>query len=295
MPALCSRLIWLSCSAARSGCMSAKPIPSSPTKSRPLRRAFDANKPILGICLGAQMMAAALGARVAPGPVKEIGYAPLTLTAAGRSSVLAPLGASPVLHWHGDNCDCRRAANIWRRPRIVRCRHSAGRRRNLPCSFTLRPNPRDWKLGLSATPSNLAKRGSIRANCGRRREKLGPGAPRGRLQGAFGVARRGRGSSRMSFPDIGPDLKSKMPKLRGRLLSNQPLAELTWFRVGGPAQVLFMPEDEADLAICSRTFQARSQINVVGPRLQSDRARWRRSGRGSQTGSRLQRHRDRRP
>jgi GMP synthase (glutamine-hydrolysing) len=64
-----------------------------------------ANKPILGICLGAQMMAAALGARVAPVPVKEIGYAPLTLTAAGRTSVLAPLGASPVLHWHGDNCD----------------------------------------------------------------------------------------------------------------------------------------------------------------------------------------------
>jgi GMP synthase (glutamine-hydrolysing) len=64
-----------------------------------------ANEPILGICLGAQMMAAALGARVAPGPVKEIGYAPLALTAAGRSSVLASLGASPVLHWHGDNCD----------------------------------------------------------------------------------------------------------------------------------------------------------------------------------------------
>jgi GMP synthase (glutamine-hydrolysing) len=73
------------------------------------------NKPILGICLGAQMMAAALGARVAPGPVKEIGYAPLTLTAAGRSSVLAPLGASAVLHWHGDNCDlppgCERLAS----------------------------------------------------------------------------------------------------------------------------------------------------------------------------------------
>jgi len=64
-----------------------------------------ANKPILGICLGAQMMAAALGARVAPGPVKEIGYAPLTLLKTGQSSVLAPLAGLPVLHWHGDNCE----------------------------------------------------------------------------------------------------------------------------------------------------------------------------------------------
>lgn len=64
-----------------------------------------AGKPTLGICLGAQMMAAALGARVAPGPAKEIGWAPLTLTTEGQKSVLAPLAATPVLHWHGDNCE----------------------------------------------------------------------------------------------------------------------------------------------------------------------------------------------
>ncbi|HUZ32816.1 MAG TPA: glutamine amidotransferase [Xanthobacteraceae bacterium] len=66
---------------------------------------LQADKPILGICLGAQMMAAALNAKVAPGQVKEIGWAPLTLTGDGQRSPLAPLGATPVLHWHGDNCE----------------------------------------------------------------------------------------------------------------------------------------------------------------------------------------------
>jgi UDP-N-acetylmuramate dehydrogenase len=52
----------------------------------------------------------------------------------------------------------------------------------------------------------------------------------------------------MSFADIAGALRSKMPALRGRLLANRSLAELTWFRIGGPAQVLFMPEDEEDLS-----------------------------------------------
>ncbi len=52
----------------------------------------------------------------------------------------------------------------------------------------------------------------------------------------------------MTFPDIVPKLKSQMPELRGRLLANEPLAPLTWFRVGGPAQALFTPADENDLA-----------------------------------------------
>jgi len=52
----------------------------------------------------------------------------------------------------------------------------------------------------------------------------------------------------MTFPELVPELKSRLPQLRGRLLANEPLAPLTWFRVGGPAQALFMPEDESDLA-----------------------------------------------
>jgi GMP synthase (glutamine-hydrolysing) len=79
------------------------PFIADEIKAAPARLA--ANKPMLGICLGAQMMAAALGARVAPGPVKEIGWAPLILSDAGKRSVLATLAATPVLHWHGDNCD----------------------------------------------------------------------------------------------------------------------------------------------------------------------------------------------
>lgn len=68
----------------------------------------------------------------------------------------------------------------------------------------------------------------------------------------------------MPLPDITPDLKSRMPDLRGRLMANQPLADLTWFRVGGPAQVLFMPEDEDDLSYFLRHLPAEIAVTVIG-------------------------------
>lgn len=70
-----------------------------------LKRRIAAKRPTLGICLGAQLIARALGARVYPAKAKEIGFAPIQLTEAGRRSPLAGLDAGPVLHWHGDTFD----------------------------------------------------------------------------------------------------------------------------------------------------------------------------------------------
>src|SRR5262249_23866277 len=68
----------------------------------------------------------------------------------------------------------------------------------------------------------------------------------------------------MTFPDITTDLKARLPRLRGRLLANQPLAELTWFRVGGPAQVLFMPEAGADFAYALQTLPRVMPVAAIG-------------------------------
>jgi UDP-N-acetylmuramate dehydrogenase len=68
----------------------------------------------------------------------------------------------------------------------------------------------------------------------------------------------------MIFPDIVADLKAAMPQLRGRLMANQSLAELTWFRVGGPAQALFMPEHEADLAYFLAQLPDQIPVTVIG-------------------------------
>jgi len=68
----------------------------------------------------------------------------------------------------------------------------------------------------------------------------------------------------VSFPDISADLKSTMPDLRGRLLANESLAPLTWFRVGGPAQILFTPADEDDLAYFLSKLPQAIPVYTVG-------------------------------
>jgi UDP-N-acetylmuramate dehydrogenase len=68
----------------------------------------------------------------------------------------------------------------------------------------------------------------------------------------------------VSFRDIAAALRARMPRLRGRLLTNQSLADLTWFRVGGPAQVLFIPEDETDLTHFLENLPAEIPVSVIG-------------------------------
>ncbi|KRE00341.1 UDP-N-acetylenolpyruvoylglucosamine reductase [Bosea sp. Root381] len=68
----------------------------------------------------------------------------------------------------------------------------------------------------------------------------------------------------MTFPDITSDIRAAAPELRGRLIANAEMAPLTWFRVGGPAQVLFTPADEADLAHLLAHLPKGIAITVVG-------------------------------
>jgi UDP-N-acetylenolpyruvoylglucosamine reductase len=68
----------------------------------------------------------------------------------------------------------------------------------------------------------------------------------------------------MTFPDIVPQLKAQMPELRGRLLANQPLSTVSWFRTGGPAQAFYMPADEADLSYFLKNLPADLPVTVIG-------------------------------
>jgi len=135
---------------------------------------LQAGKPTLGICLGAQLMAAALGARVAPGPVKEIGWAPLTLTDEGQKSVLAPLGTIPVLHWHGDNCElpagCSKLASTPHCPVQAFMRTPT----QLALQFHLETEPARFESWLVGHTVELGKAGLDPRDLRRQAAALGP-------------------------------------------------------------------------------------------------------------------------
>ena len=64
--------------------------------------------------------------------------------------------------------------------------------------------------------------------------------------------------------DLLTELNAALPELRGKLKSGAMLADLTWFRVGGPAEILYSPADEADLAYVVKTIPQDIPVTVIG-------------------------------
>ncbi|RMD85344.1 MAG: glutamine amidotransferase [Candidatus Dadabacteria bacterium] len=85
----------------------AREFPHIPTEIELIDEAIDRDLPILGVCLGAQLIAAALGARVYPAPEKEIGWYPIRLSEGGRTDpLLGHLNDEEyIFQWHGDTFD----------------------------------------------------------------------------------------------------------------------------------------------------------------------------------------------
>ncbi len=112
-------------------------------------------KPVLGICLGAQQIALAAGAKVDPTGAIELGYSPVELTEAGHESVLAPLGNTPVLHWHGDAFTLPESSPSLARTQMCEnqaftLKDAAGRPYALALQFHLEVNPRHIEQWLIA-------------------------------------------------------------------------------------------------------------------------------------------------
>jgi len=130
-----------------------------------IEAAIFAGKPVLGICLGAQLIAKALGARVYRNPVKEIGWFPLSFTEAGQEDPLLRGLPNPsmVLQWHGETFDL--PADATHLARSDRCRNQAFRHGTQVYGF---------QFHLETTPDMMADWCRQDANCGDVRELAAP-------------------------------------------------------------------------------------------------------------------------
>ncbi len=117
--------------------------------------------PVLGICLGAQAIAAVLGSRVYPGREKEIGFGLIGLTPEGRASPLNALSECKfwVLHWHGDTFDLPSGATRLAETAITPNQAFAYGPKVLGLQFHAELVPRDMEKWLIGHAVELAKAG----------------------------------------------------------------------------------------------------------------------------------------
>jgi len=151
------------------GPMSANdPLPGLAAELALIEQAVQDHVPLLGICLGAQLIAKALGARVYRNDRKEIGWAPVTLTEAGQGDPLFQGIESPAefFHWHGETFDLPAGAR-WL-AYSEKCRHQA---------FAYGGNVYGIQFHPEITPEMIADWSTQPANCGDVEELDGPVDP----------------------------------------------------------------------------------------------------------------------
>jgi GMP synthase-like glutamine amidotransferase len=128
-----------------------------------IRDAATRRLPVLGICLGAQLIAKAFGAAVYPNPQKEIGWFNLHFTdAAARDPLFSGLSRETVFHWHGETFDLPPGAELLASSDL--CRNQAFRRANI---YGL-------QFHLEVTPAMIAEWCAQDENCGDVRELTSP-------------------------------------------------------------------------------------------------------------------------
>jgi GMP synthase (glutamine-hydrolysing) len=118
-----------------------------------MEKRLASSRPTVGICLGAQLLARALGSRVYPGPAKEIGWAPVMLSDAGHEGPARHLEGVPVLHWHGDTFDLPAGAELLASTSV--CRNQAFSHGRNTIAFQFHPeatsaNFERWLIGHAA-------------------------------------------------------------------------------------------------------------------------------------------------
>jgi GMP synthase-like glutamine amidotransferase len=140
-------------------------LPYLEREARWIAQAVEAGRPVLGVCLGAQLIAKALGARVYRNPVKEIGWFAIELTGEGAADPLFA-GAGPretVFHWHGESFDLPAGAQCL--ASSANCRHQA---------FRVGSSTYALQFHLEVTPEMIADWCTQDANCADMREVQTP-------------------------------------------------------------------------------------------------------------------------
>lgn len=142
-----------------------------------LSRRLDAGRPTLGVCFGAQMIAAALGADVYAGPAKEVGFHPVNVRTDVENNPLVHIAGKPVLHWHGDTFTQPEGVEFLASSHVYD--HQAFRRGNnilalqFHAEMGLDPRFDDW---LEQWPEAVQEAGGDEASFRAAHDELGPHA-----------------------------------------------------------------------------------------------------------------------